>query len=547
MQDTVSEEMAGLVRAELARIIASPDFDASGRNRRFLTYVVEETLAGRADRIKAYAIATTVFGRDQNFDSQLDSIVRIEAGRLRRSLELYYLTSGAHDPVRLVIPRGTYVPAFMTRAEFAAGRMVHAPRAGAGSQSRPVILVLDFVGDAVGEGAGTGAGLARGLIRQVVIGLTRFSYLGVFEQQTTQALSDDHDLMRIRDELGVQFFVMGDILWSDGRLRVDAMLVDAQTGRYVWAENFDHPCEPSALIDIRDKVAASIARILGQPWGVILSHLAADTDGHPPGAPGSLDAITRFHNYTARLDPESYSSARRALERAVATEPEFGEVRACLSRLQTDAMRFGYRIDGDPPAAAMVNRAIESARRAIGLSPRSSQCFLALGLAYWFKGDVEGGLKALTTALDLNPNDTETMAELGLRQCLRMDWEAGVPQLLTAYRLNPALPPNHRIGVAAWHFAQGRFHDAQEELARMGAVTNLHRTILLAITHHALGEADKSHAAINEILRIDPCYGARVVSDLAARNVHPDLVALIVAGLEAAGLHKASHLASAVG
>jgi len=543
MRETVSEEMAQQVRAELARIIASPDFDASDRNRRFLTYVVEETLAGRADRIKAYAIATTVFGRDENFDSQLDSIVRIEAGRLRRSLELYYLTAGTHDRVRLEIPRGTYVPTFITGSAAAAARMVPAPRAGDGARTRPVILVLDFAED----GAGTGAGLARGLTRQVVIGLTRFSHLWVYGQQTTQALSEERDLMRIRDEHGVQFFVMGDVARSETRLRVDAMLVDAHSGRYVWAESFDRPCAPAALLDIRDEVAARVARILGQPWGVILSHLAADSDGRPPEALSSFEAVVQFYAYATRLDPASYPSVRRALECAVAAEPDYGEAWACLSRLQIDAARFGYRIEGDPPAAAMVNRAIESARRAIGLSPRSSQCFLALGLAYWFKGDVEGSLAALTTGLDLNPNDTETMAELGLRECLRMDWDAGVPRILTAYDRNPALPPNHRIGIAAWHVAQGRYQDAQDELVRMSAVTNLYRTILLAITHHALGEAALSRAAIGAILRVDPCCGTRVVADLAARNLHPDLIALIADGLAAAGLHEAARRTSLAG
>ena len=85
---------ADAVRAELSRMLASPHFDASERNRGFLKHVVEEVLAGRADRIKAYTIATEVFGRDPKFDPQLDSIVRIEAGRLRRAIERYHLTDG---------------------------------------------------------------------------------------------------------------------------------------------------------------------------------------------------------------------------------------------------------------------------------------------------------------------------------------------------------------------------------------------------------------------------------------------------------------------
>ena len=94
------------VRAELKRILASAHFDASDRNRSFLSYVVEEALEGRTDRIKAYIIATEVFGRDPTFDPQVDSIVRIEAGRLRRSLERYYLTDGRVGRLRIDIPRG---------------------------------------------------------------------------------------------------------------------------------------------------------------------------------------------------------------------------------------------------------------------------------------------------------------------------------------------------------------------------------------------------------------------------------------------------------
>ena len=80
------------VRAELQRVVSSPHFEASERNRRFLTYVVEETLAGRSARLKAYSIATVVFGRPDSFDPALDPIVRMEAGKVRRALTRFYLT-----------------------------------------------------------------------------------------------------------------------------------------------------------------------------------------------------------------------------------------------------------------------------------------------------------------------------------------------------------------------------------------------------------------------------------------------------------------------
>jgi hypothetical protein len=98
------------VREQLQRVVDSPVFEASERRKRFLRYVVEEMLAGRADRLKGYAIATAVFDRDDTFDPQTDPVVRLEARRLRRALEHYYLTAGRDDPIRIEIPKGGYTP-----------------------------------------------------------------------------------------------------------------------------------------------------------------------------------------------------------------------------------------------------------------------------------------------------------------------------------------------------------------------------------------------------------------------------------------------------
>jgi adenylate cyclase len=100
------------VRDELERILASEEFVASDRLKSFLRFVVEESLAGRADRLKAYTIALEVFGRDESFDPASDPVVRMEAGKLRRRLEHYYLGAGQRDAIRIEIPKGGYAPTF---------------------------------------------------------------------------------------------------------------------------------------------------------------------------------------------------------------------------------------------------------------------------------------------------------------------------------------------------------------------------------------------------------------------------------------------------
>jgi hypothetical protein len=100
-------------RRELVRrIVHSPTFGRSERLGAVLTYVCEMALKGREAEINEQKIGQAVFDRAQDYDSAVDGIVRSQASRLRHRLELYFQQEGADEPVRIVIPRGGYVPVF---------------------------------------------------------------------------------------------------------------------------------------------------------------------------------------------------------------------------------------------------------------------------------------------------------------------------------------------------------------------------------------------------------------------------------------------------
>ena len=98
---------AAEVMTQVRHIVQSSDFPASDRNRRFLQRVVENSLQGRTT--SAREVAVEVFGRPASFDSLKDPIVRIEAAKLRRDLETYYLKSGKTDPIHLSFAKGRYI------------------------------------------------------------------------------------------------------------------------------------------------------------------------------------------------------------------------------------------------------------------------------------------------------------------------------------------------------------------------------------------------------------------------------------------------------
>jgi Tol biopolymer transport system component len=104
------------LKEQLARIRASSGFNRGGRSERLLTYLVEQTIAGRAQYLKEYTIAVEALERRPDFDPRGDPIVRVEASRLRNKLEVYYATEGRQDPLVIALPKGGYVPVFESRA-----------------------------------------------------------------------------------------------------------------------------------------------------------------------------------------------------------------------------------------------------------------------------------------------------------------------------------------------------------------------------------------------------------------------------------------------
>jgi hypothetical protein len=108
-----SAHVSSGVKAQLRLILQSEWFAQSERMRRFLEFVTEETLAGRADQLCEYAIGVAVFDQHHSFEPALNPIVRNDARRLRHKLHEYYRHTRAEaDRVLIDIPKGAYIPVF---------------------------------------------------------------------------------------------------------------------------------------------------------------------------------------------------------------------------------------------------------------------------------------------------------------------------------------------------------------------------------------------------------------------------------------------------
>jgi hypothetical protein len=127
--DTASVAWEQELVQQADRVVRSGPFRGSEILRHLLSYLAKRAAEGASEPVRVREIATGVFGRSDDFDSQTDSIVRVHTGRLRSKLAEYYLTEGAEDPIVISIPRGSYALSWRYRqpAAMQAGEVVAPP------------------------------------------------------------------------------------------------------------------------------------------------------------------------------------------------------------------------------------------------------------------------------------------------------------------------------------------------------------------------------------------------------------------------------------
>ena len=249
---------------QLRLMQASPDFKASPQQTSLLEYVVNQTLTGNADRIKGYTVATEVFGRGPDFDQSVDPVVSIQAGRLRRALEQYYLTAGKQDPIRINIPKGTYVPTFSEQRPKDEPVGAESVEPQNGRSIWPTVLVQPLTNL---TGNPNDDQLSIGLTTELTHSLCHYREIRVLEHsrrnQNTNSSNPDAD-----------FIIAGNVRRDPARITVAIGLHDARKGFQIWSGKYPGNLEAAGKISFQEKVATEVAVRVAGGYAVIPRHLA---------------------------------------------------------------------------------------------------------------------------------------------------------------------------------------------------------------------------------------------------------------------------------
>jgi TolB-like protein len=228
------------IRSHVDRILGSSQFAHSERISRFLRFAVEEWLAGRGSQLKEYVIGVEVFDRPASYDPRVDPIVRVEARRLRRKLNLYYETEGRAEAIRVDFPKGSYVP-----------KCVSASRSPV---KEDVVAVLPFtLLRAEPENERFRDGLAEELIHALTnVGGLRLAAC-YFASRLRLRSYDYHEIAR---QLNATVILDGRIRREGAHMRIMVQLVDTATGFYLWSEVYD--LENGGVFAVQEQLAREI-------------------------------------------------------------------------------------------------------------------------------------------------------------------------------------------------------------------------------------------------------------------------------------------------
>jgi TolB-like protein/Tfp pilus assembly protein PilF len=521
------------VRAQLARVLQSSGFSHAPRRQQFLTFVVEETLAGRGDTLKEFVVAAEVFGRRDTYDPTVDATVRVEARRVREHLDGYYARKGAADAVRIVLPIGTYTPrwhARETKAAVAVGTegptptallvgQAPSPQAGArrltprlgswswqfvglagalaavalgatlwlgrtGPQNVPALVVLPFAAPDVDAPS---AYLANGLFEDLTSELARARGLAVLGRRSAGELRRRGlTPVEIGRELNTPFVLDGTVHRVDGRVRVTARLIDAASGRQTWAETYERPWQDMLGLqrDLASAVTQALAGELGAPEVAPTGRQTTDAL--------AWDAYLEGRYLRDQRTQDGLRASVPLFERAVALDPGYASAWAALGEALTTLAFHGL-----VPKGATVPRARAALDRAASLSPELAQAHAArawLALVHdWHWRDAEQGFRR---ALTLDPTLAQARQMYAFGLATRRRFDEALAESQKAMAMDPrAYAASTDLAVLLFY---ARRYDESLHRAREALRLDPHNAVAHVVVGSALLGLGRADGAIHE-------------------------------------------------
>lgn len=521
---------AAEVRRQLAEILSSREFPASERLQRFLSFIVEESLQGRGDRLKAYSIAVEVFKLGKDFDPTLNPLIRVEAGRLRSKLDHYYLACPT-APVRISIPKGNYAAHFSrpaahpgyTKNDISPFGGLQAR--GAQASDKPTILVLPFTTVNKTEEVER---FVAGLVNEITIDLTKFTQLAVAGYNQNMCSLQDKDVL-FRPE--ARFILGGSVEIENNALKIWVCLTDAAAGVNVWAEKFCGAFENGNFFALQDSIAECVSSRIADDFGLINRALLRESsDGGLCGI-SAREAALRYYQWTAVLTLDSFKVALLGIERALDRDPGNVPIRAMLSDLYGSDYCWSY---GQVENA--LERSFVLAIQAVNLEPGCQGAHVAAALNYYLRQDKDMFIVSAEKAISLNPSNISAVSAIGTWYGLCGEWERSFELINKALAQTQIAPAWCHANLSLYYYLHGDYEAAFAEANKITMPGTLLGSLYRLIAGGKLGREKEAQISKAELLKIYPDFETQGHAIISRHICNEDYADLVCQGLTAGGI-----------
>jgi TolB-like protein len=450
-----------LVQEQVQKIFLCPAFTVSDILRRFLSYIVNETIQGRSNTIKEYTIAVNVLNKPVSFKPQHDAIVRIHAGRLRRALNYYYKDQGSGDQIEITVPKGTYVPVFGNLLQTETSPEIEStPDVQENIADSVAIAILPFKSF---EKDKSRLAFADSLGQQLSAEFGRFPDFSVLSYYTTQQMSSKNkEIHDVAADFGVQYIVTGNVQFEPRRLRVAVQLTDTHNGAQIWTELYHRNYSPSGLFEVADDIVTHIIAVLGDFNGLIIQQLTKGLTKNKFGKSYST-MLSWYHDFYWTFNKISFKKAYAAMEYAIEQDQLNDIAWAFLGELSLLSSLFQQTTKGNP-----LVQGFKCAHRAIKINPLSQHAHITLGIANIFHNNKKAGMDSLEYALALNPNASGISGIIGCLMICAGEYDQGIGLIRESIDRNKSFPPFFNLFISLYHFKQKEYSLAYEMVEKSG-------------------------------------------------------------------------------
>lgn len=255
---------AGAIESQLQKIYKHPVLEERPILKKFLSFIVHETLEGRSVYLKEYTIAVNVLDRPANFNPQQSCVVRIHARRLRDALQQYYMDSRSFGDIVISIPKGKYVPRFeapITSNQAHVTSKNVAPLPLDKNCFKQNIAVCPF--SCTPEDT-TSLQFADNLCLELSSSLLHFTSLSVIAYQATRHMSASHlNLKEFNNAMNCRYLISGGIQKVGEMLRVNVQLIECENFNQSWAEIYECKLSNNNIFELQDMICRHVIEGVG--------------------------------------------------------------------------------------------------------------------------------------------------------------------------------------------------------------------------------------------------------------------------------------------